>query len=262
MAALTFDLLGNIHDYYEYIALVGVATAALYSAHRVIGLHKLEHIKKSNRYAVIREYKIHIWLYCIGWLLIGIWLFWPMINLQLLVWLMPGGVIAVLYVLPLLGGGRRIRDLGWLKIILIGWSWAWLTAFVPAYYYKEIPLTLALIIGVERMLFIIAITIPFEIRDLKIDASVGLRTLPALFGVKRSLRLGYVLCFLIMMLAAVLAFHYLDLAYFVSTITLMLVTMLIIKKSPFIDDDYFFSGVTDGLMILAFIFYAILSPLL
>src|SRR5688572_15032349 len=107
MAALTFELVSVVENHLNYIVLIGVATSALYCAHRVIGLHKLAHITVSERFEVIRKYKVHIWLYCIGWLLLSIWIFIPLANPEFILWLFPGGSIAIAYVLPFLSKGRR-----------------------------------------------------------------------------------------------------------------------------------------------------------
>ncbi|HUR31041.1 MAG TPA: hypothetical protein VMZ69_06385, partial [Saprospiraceae bacterium] len=114
ITALTFELVGeDVESQFRYIILLGVATSALYCAHRVIGLHKLSHVTTSERYHVIRMYKAHIWLYSFIWIALSFWLFIPMANLTLIIWLIPGGSIAIAYVLPFLSKGRRLRDLGW-----------------------------------------------------------------------------------------------------------------------------------------------------
>lgn len=259
ITALTFELVGRVEDNLPYILLIGAATASLYSAHRVIGLQKVSHVLSHERYAVIRQYKQHIWVYFFLWLGLTIWFLIPLFNFRFILWLIPGGVIALTYVVPFLSGGRRLRDLGWIKIILIGWSWAWLTAFLPAYYFSDIPLHLSVIIGVERLLFIIAITIPFEIRDIKIDQSVGLITMPARFGLKRSIWWGRMMCVMIIILSMMLSFHFFDPDYGISMLMICLMTVWVLQKSKAVSDDYFFSGLTDGLMILAVVFYWVLE---
>lgn len=262
MAALTFELTGVVENNLSYILLIGVATSALYCAHRVIGLHKLAHITASERYEVIRKYKVHIWLYAFVWVVVSIWIFIPMATLNFILWLAPGGLIALAYVLPFLSRGRRLRDTGWIKILMIGWSWAWLTAFIPAYYFSDIPLHLAIIIGIERMLFIVAITIPFEIRDLNVDRSIGLLTMPSIFGMTQTLRMGKIMCYAVIALGFILAFHFLNPAYAIAMVVTALLTIRILKESVNMTDDYYFSGLTDGLMIIALIVYSGLSTLI
>jgi 4-hydroxybenzoate polyprenyltransferase len=260
MTALTLELVSDdVASQFQYIILIGVATSALYCAHRVIGLHKLAHVTASERFQVIRRYKAHIWLYSFVWVGLSFWLFIPMANLNFIIWLIPGGSIALAYVLPFLSKGRRLRDLGWLKIVLIGWSWAWLTAFLPCYYFEHVSLPASILIGIERMLFIIAITVPFEIRDMAIDSSVGLMTMPSRFGMERTLKAGIIMCISVTVLAFINGVLFKDYAYPFAMLLTVGLTLWILKRSATENDDYFFSGLTDGTMIIALVIYWIVS---
>ena len=259
ITGLTFDLLGVPGKHSGYLMLIGVATAALYAVHRVVGIQKVPLTGEYERYAVIRKYKQHIWLYSLVWTGLTVWYFMPLASWKFFLMLLPGGVIAVAYVLPFLKHWRRLRDLGWIKIILIGWSWGWLTAFIPAYYFENIPLHLAMIIGLERALFIIAITIPFEIRDIRIDTSVGLLTMPSRFGMQRTKKTGWALCLGVVFLAFLSSFHFFNTGYFFAMLVVCGLTLWIISKSSDVQDDYFFSGLTDGLMIMAAVISMMIS---
>ena len=255
ITALSLELTGKTDLYLEYVYFIGAATAALYSAHRVIGLRKLEHIKSSERYDVIRQYKTHIWIYCILWVCITIWLFIPLANLELILWLIPGGSIGAAYVIPFLSGKKRLRDLGWGKILMIGWSWGWLTAFIPLWYFAEAPLQMAIVNGLERMLFIIILTIPFEIRDFKVDQSVGLITMPEKLGRRKTYHITLLLCVLTILLSAVISFHFINPPYTIAMTLTSLIVVPLLKYSYAIEDDYYFGGLIDGLMIFALVLY-------
>jgi 4-hydroxybenzoate polyprenyltransferase len=153
-------------------------------------------------------------------------------------------------VLPILPGRKRLRDLGWGKIILIGWSWAWLTAFIPLFYFTASSIQIAVIHTLERMLFIILITIPFEIRDITVDKSVGLMTLPERFGRKKTMRISIFLGAFIAFLSLITGFHYFNPAYVVAMSFTCALTIPLIYFSYGIEDDYYFGGIIDGLMIL------------
>ena len=256
ITALSLELTGKTDQYLDYIFFIGTATAALYSAHRVIGLRKLAHIKSSERYDIIRQYKMHIWIYCVLWIGVTLWLFIPLASLELILWLIPGGSIGAAYVIPFLSGNKRLRDLGWGKILMIGWSWGWLTAFVPLWYFADAPLQMAIINGVERMLFIIVLTIPFEIRDFRVDLSVGLITMPEKLGRGKTYRLTVLFCVLVILLSAVISFHYINLPYVIAMTLTSIVVLPIVKYSYYIEDDYYFGGLIDGLMIFALLMYA------
>jgi 4-hydroxybenzoate polyprenyltransferase len=256
ITALSLELTGKTDQYLDYIYFIGAATAALYSAHRVIGLRKLEHIKSSERYDVIRQYETHIWIYCIIWIGVTLWLFIPLASLELILWLIPGGFIGAAYVIPFLSGKKRLRDLGWGKILMIGWSWGWLTAFIPLWHFADAPLQMAIVNGLERMLFIIVLTIPFEIRDFKVDQSVGLITMPEKLGRRKTYRITVLFCVLIILLSAVISFHYINPPYVIAMILSCIVLVPMIQYSYTIEDDFYFGGLIDGLMIFALVMYA------
>jgi len=259
ITALSLNVIGKADAFYVYTLWIGICTAALYCGHRVIGLKKMEHIKTSERFSIIRKYEQHIWIYFFAWLLLAGGIFLVFGSFRLAVWLLPGGFVAFGYVMPLLFGKKRLRDLGWGKIIMIGWSWAWLTAFVPLYFLANEPLLMACLMTLLRMLFIIALTIPFEIRDIHVDHSVGLMTLPEKFGKRGTTIIMWTLCICIILLSYLVSFHYGNEAYFVTMVIICILTILVYRQSYSTQDDYFFGGLTDGLMILALLLHIGLS---
>ena len=138
---------------------------------------------------------------------------------------------------------------------MIGWSWAWLTTFLPAYFFENGSLSWSVFLSLEILLFIVAITIPFEMRDLYVDRSVGLQTMPMRFGIGKTLRTGYIICSVISAMALIISFKFNDYAYFLAMSLTMLLTIWILKKSLSTSDDYFFSGLTDGLMVIVLVLY-------
>jgi 4-hydroxybenzoate polyprenyltransferase len=160
-------------------------------------------------------------------------------------------LIGVLYVAPVLPGGKRLRDLGWIKILLVGFSWGWLTAFYPWFILAEQPGLLSMLHGIDRMCFIVLLTIPFEIRDLKVDQQLQLSTLPSLLGRKRTSWLLIFLMLILFMAAGFHATHYFNPAYVATMMIISGVVLLSLKSAYHMEDDLFFSGFLDGLMIAA-----------
>ena len=115
---------------------------------------------------------------------------------------------------------------------------------------------MAIVNGLERMLFIIVLTIPFEIRDFKVDQSVGLITMPEKLGRGKTYRITVLFCVLIILLSAVISFHYINPPYVIAMTLTSLVVLPIIKYSYSIEDDFYFGGLIDGLMIFAVLIYA------
>jgi 4-hydroxybenzoate polyprenyltransferase len=90
-------------------------------------------------------------------------------------------IISLAYLLPLFG--RPLRHIPYLKIVLIAYVWAWSIWLLPLLGQPgglQAPEHWA---GFgERFLFLLAITIPFDMRDAADDRARGLKTLPLLLG--------------------------------------------------------------------------------
>ena len=68
-----------------------------------------------------------------------------------------------------------------------------MTVILPAVDYlgwNQITDPQSWILGIERGMFILAITIPFDVRDLVNDAKKGVRTIPSVIGWKRAVLLS------------------------------------------------------------------------
>lgn len=95
------------------------------------------------------------------------------------------GIFTLLYVLPFLPRAKTLRDVSGLKVFIIAIVWTGTTVVLP-FISSEIVLsslgTDEILYSISRFTFIIALIIPFEIRDLNLDA-IYLKTLPQVFGV-------------------------------------------------------------------------------
>ncbi len=102
----------------------------------------------------------------------------------------------------------------------------------------------------ERFLFVFAITIPFDIRDMNADSQTGLKTIPLLIGAKKS---TYVSMTTLVLLFAVTVIHYsitnqwfIIGAFAVSFLTtIVFLTNERIRNSPL-----YYYGILDGTMLL------------
>lgn len=92
------------------------------------------------------------------------------------------GAMSGLYTVPSLFNRRGIRYLAGVKLIYIALIWTAVTVTIPALIaHAEIDRNLILF-HIERFAFVIALTIPFDIRDTKTD-STDLLTLPMWLGI-------------------------------------------------------------------------------
>ncbi len=235
-----------------YFFLIVFSTLFLYALHRLVGIQKVSAFRDKGRYQVIWAYRKHIGLYAILSGLMAAYFFWQIPTRMWLSMVMPG-VLALAYVLPFLGKGRRLRDLHYIKIFLIAITWAWLTVILPAIYWGHWPAIPVVLMSLERACFIFAITIPFDIRDLKVDAHTKVRTIPGRLGIKTAKYLAYLALVLMLLFAF---FNYALLAYNRTNLTLLslsaLISALCVHFSDKTENDYFFTGLVDGLMTLQF----------
>jgi 4-hydroxybenzoate polyprenyltransferase len=179
------------------------ATLSLYAVHRIIALEKLKGLPPTTRFQTIARRRLDIILYA---LLAGAGSLY--FYLQLPGWVQVSALVpalfSVLYVLPVFRGRRRLRDFNYLKIFLVALVWTWVTVVLPtqqANLGRQFP---ALLLGLQRFLFIFAITIPFDIRDLAVDARTKVRTLPGSVGLQRARLLSLGLLVLAMVVALLL----------------------------------------------------------
>jgi hypothetical protein len=101
---------------------------------------------------------------------------------------MIGAAIALLYPLPWImknkGGG--LRSVPGLKLFIISFVWAFTTGFLPAIWNGHSGWWWLL----ERFLWTIALTIPFDVRDVKLDGK-SIKTLPHVIGPRNSIYLAH-----------------------------------------------------------------------
>lgn len=228
-----------------YLGMVFISTAWIYSIHRIVGIDKLKTEVDPGRFKVIRQYKSHIRFYIFLSSICLIWVF-TQLTLETSYYLLPVGFISALYVIPLMKGGKRIRDFNYIKIFLIGFVWAYV-ACLPLLGEGIGTFKLSLLF-LEKMIFIIAITIPFDIRDLEIDTAGGLATVAKLMGTKNAYFLSYILLaigFLLFILCHGL--HGITVAL---AIAIYLTTLGLIALSKGKSSDWYFSGLIDGSLII------------
>jgi len=105
-------------------------------------------------------------------------------------------VLTAAYSLPLFktkSKNIRLRDFSYLKIVLIALTWSIvcgnLVLINSAQSYSAVQ---HLAIFIEKFLFLIAITIPFDIRDYEQDKIESVKTIPNSVGIKQSILIAIV----------------------------------------------------------------------
>ena len=162
-------------------------------------------------------------------------------------------ILGFLYPLPyILGKWSGIRHIAGLKLFIIALVWTGITAIVPAFesgYWGDSHTWQHII---QRFLFITAITIPFDVRDMATDHP-NIDTLPQKIGPKRALA---VTLFLGLLIEISLFTQYVSnvltgwdfLALFIS---IELAIILAFKSFP-IRRDLYYSFIIEGTPIFMF----------
>lgn len=123
-------------------------------------------------------------------------------KLETLVFIVLLGIFTLLYVLPFLPKAKNLREVNGLKIFIIALVWTGTTVILP-FISSEIELSSPdaekILYIMSRFFIVIALIIPFEIRDLKLD-QIYLKTLPQVLGVFKSKVLAINLVLLSMLL--------------------------------------------------------------
>lgn len=114
-----------------------------------------------------------------------------------LFWFIPFGIVTLFYVNPL--GIKKqklsLRYIAFIKLFLIAICWAGVTVIIPLIQHRISIGSNEVIMFFQRFLFVVAITLPFDIRDVSYDKE-ELKTLPQAIGVAKSKWLGLVLLML------------------------------------------------------------------
>ena len=111
------------------------------------------------------------------------------VQLKAFLILIPFGFLTLLYVMPpVISKKINLRNLPAFKIFIIALSWAGITVLFPLLQ-QNVFSDKVLWLFVQRFLFVVALTLPFDIRDVQYD-SKSLMTLPLWIGVKNSKILG------------------------------------------------------------------------
>lgn len=200
----------------------------------------------------IRNEKYVLVLSLISIFFIGSILLSKSFNLMSLIILFPFAFMTFFYVIPLFKIGKTevsFRNFPIIKIFSIAIAWAGITVLFPLIE-AGFNFTFNVYIEfVQRLFFLIAITIPFDIRDVQTD-SKSLKTLPQVFSIKMSKVIGYVL------LIGFVGLEFLKVDFIISDIYVLLliaiITSLFLAFSSVTKSRYYTSFWVESVPIIWF----------
>ncbi len=234
-----------------YAWLVFCATLLIYALHRLIGFTVIKQTIDTRRIRIIARFRNHIRVYAAIASVVMIWLGFQ-IDLKTFLLLGLPTAFSLAYVIPLFRK-KRLRDLPFIKVFVVAAMWSLVTTIIPA---SSHPVSSASLwwLAVEKCFFIVALTLPFDVRDCEIDSHYGVSTFATRFGVKASL-LGAIICSLIAIFIVILqtlrGFYESPVA--VALIVSYIYVMVLISLTTRSKHDYFFTAGIDGAMLLQWI---------
>ena len=256
-ALVTYQLLGARPEQHV-LGVLFCATLALYNFSML--LTKPANPKKSPFRRVrwiFGHYRLMVTLTIIAIISIfPIILFLSVPSLVLLFFL---GFTAVAYNLPLFSVNDKkfgLRNIPGLKLFLIALIWSLSCVLLPivettARHEISISTADTILLVAKRFLFIAAITVPFDIRDLFQDRQNNLKTIPVVLGERKA----YIFCqvLLIAYISLLLIFTKdPDPNFWALTATIILSGWLIFRSS-IKKNEYYYFFYLDGTMILQYL---------
>jgi 4-hydroxybenzoate polyprenyltransferase len=185
--------LGLRPDWHPYLFLILFATLFEYNLHKFVAVFFYKHALQEKKFSWISKHLKFFYFIVFssvaGFIIAAFFAKW-----EVLVTLFPLGALTFLYSFPVYKKGIkifRLREIPLLKIFIISLVWSATCILLPlvqAGLHTD-PGVLVLLIT-ERFLFIFAITVPFDIRDMESDEKANLKTLPLLVGEKQSIFLA------------------------------------------------------------------------
>lgn len=145
------------------------------------------------------------------------------------------GFITISYSWPFLWRRSNLRDITSLKVFVIAFVWSTVTVILPLLSGDASINRNAIIEYLQRFIFIIVLTLPFDIRDIRFD-TYQLGTIPQIIGIKRSKILGVILICLVVLfdlLKTPLLFDQVLILTGVSILTAFLVMQSVVKQTQY-----------------------------
>jgi len=240
----------------ELTLFIFFSTLFAYNFIRLVRVHPMLLEGESNRHKSIFRLRILLWVICILSGLISFYFFIDIYQ-SILSLLIVMAVISMAYALPVFkkdGELLRLRDVPGVKIFLIAIVWSIVTEGFPA---LVSGISIELLPVLERFLFIFALTIPFDIRDLRFDDH-ELLTIPQYFGVRKARWIGVgALLFAELILAY--RFFFMDDFNLWGAIAIYLTyefsAFLIYKSHPQLQERYVTIGVEGMSILIGLLFY-------
>ena len=254
---MTYLLLSLPVDY-VVLAILGCATLALYNFSMILAKPPHPEASPYRRVRWVFRHERSLWIWT-GVALLAALVLGLQLHIPSFILLGVMGAMGLAYNLPLVrvaGKEQRagLRQITGLKLFYIGLVWVMSSVLLPVAeaYHDNLPIIWLHVweLMVWVFLFVVAITIPFDIRDIYQDRYYGLKTIPVLFGERKALALSTTLL-AVQMGWLWLSDYPLDIR--LALIAASALTLLFILRPPIKKNEYYYFLILDGTMLLQFL---------
>ena len=230
-----------------YSFLTFFATLFIYNLQRIFYSRQKENSIGSIRRKWIFENQFSIKLLCIiGF--IGVVITFFFVDYKIIFYLSPLLILSIAYFLPSI----KLRKNAWFKLLTLSLVWTMATAVVPMIL-SDVPLSCfpAQLHIFVRFTFMIAICIPFDIRDFDIDKEDNISTIPHILGETATRWIAFaIMLFYILLIMTEHSIWMFDRATYYGLMISAIINTLLVLLSNSKRGEYFYVAMIDGTMIL------------
>jgi 4-hydroxybenzoate polyprenyltransferase len=177
-------------------------------------------------------------------------------------YLSPLLILSIAYFIPQI----KLRKNFWFKLFTLVLVWVMVTAVVPMLlnreYFSTSPKAMynAGLHIAARFCFMLAICIPFDIRDMQIDKKENVATLPNELGENKTRWIAvFAVIIYSFLLITEVAMQVVNLPVFFALIVNMSITLLLVLFSNSKRSEYYFTAGIDGTMIIQYLLILIVT---
>ena len=231
---------------FSYSLLAFFATLFIYNFQRVFYVPQQNTALHSVRRTWIFDHPLTLKILALaGFSGVVIALFYT--GFQVIFYLSPLLLLSLAYFTPFI----KLRKNAFFKLVTLVLVWTTVTAVVPILLMgTSIFETKNLLHLLVRFLFMAAICIPFDIRDLRIDQADNIATLPHLLGENKTRRLAMIFMFTYDVLIVVeYVLQMLPAIIFIALFVSALINTILVWLSSSERSEYFYVAGIDGTMI-------------
>lgn len=248
---ITFDKLWNC----PYLLFVFSISLAHYNLHRLVGLVLDQPIPYNERLKAIEKNVFLQSFFFLTGTLIALYLFLSHAWYKEVIFYIPI-LLGLLYTVPILT--VRLRDIPFLKTFFIGLTWMAVSVILPQFI-DDGPQNAYWLYAFEKFAFIVAITLPFDLRDIQRDLHTQTKTIANQFGYRTVMEWSAVFfllsqfCHYQLFLTGVYD-KFAALSLMVFNILCYIVVLVGCRKRR---NDAFYLGILDGLIVIQGLIYIV-----